>query len=694
MRVVVAGCLLLVFILLAIFFSVSAVCEEGLREVRILNPLSEVLSGRVWLSLSGMEEEFAAAHPLSVKPSQLSLIPIPSRTPSPLFSRNLIVTMDIGRRPYQNEPHLAVNPRNPQNIILASHDYDIYCMGVYFSMDGGESWGGPIISKPLPRDDYCSDPVIAFDGEGMAYFTYLSIGERVVNLGRVIAVVEELKVAVSKSEDGGETWSEPTLAAWGDIKITVNGVWITSPDKPWISVGPNPKNSSRENIYITYTEFAAYFPFTDAYPYLGVPTINVTIKLVKSEDGGKTWSKPISISPTYTYTAGEIGHKGIKYGRIVQGSFPAVTPNGTVYVAYYDSLDDGAFRGQFAPTIVWSNDGGETWSEPVKINVMDELDYALRPTLFRAWSSMFPQLSISPTGDQIYVVFAANPSGPDDSNIYFSRSLDGGKTWSLPKRLNDDDTACDQFFPAMAVDEEGKIHVIWGDRRDDPKDIQYHIYYTYSADGGENFSENKRVSDYPSNPSFGIPVFIGDYFTVAAAGGDVYIAWTDSRTGQKDYPNQDIAFARRRPIPAPTITLEPVEGPAGQGVDLRGRYFARGGRPVLIQVDEVEVGFTFTDAEGEFSAKLFIPFMEEGKHVVKAIDILGNSAESEFRVNFGFDTLQRQMKESQTSLKPVAQDVEELRENFSALSREIRLLFLISMAILIVALTSFLRRGK
>jgi hypothetical protein len=51
--------------------------------------------------------------------------------------------------------------------------------------------------------------------------------------------------------------------------------------------------------------------------------------------------------------------------------------------------------------------------------------------------------------------------------------------------VNDDDGSALQFFPAIDVDPDGVVHVMWGDMRDDPSQIRYHIYYTRSEDQGE-----------------------------------------------------------------------------------------------------------------------------------------------------------------------------------------------------------------
>ena len=49
------------------------------------------------------------------------------------------------------------------------------------------------------------------------------------------------------------------------------------------------------------------------------------------------------------------------------------------------------------------------------------------------------------------------------------------------------------------------MHVMWGDMRDDPNEVRYHIYYATSKDKGESWEINARVTDFASNPKFGFP---------------------------------------------------------------------------------------------------------------------------------------------------------------------------------------------
>lgn len=618
-----------------------------LSGIRLLTPIADLLSGPVWLRLQGIDI-YEPSISLSASPSPIGGLPIklPYRVPSPKFSRNLLISIDVSRIPYQAETSIAVNPNNPENIVIGMNDYGVYAPSAYVSIDGGERWDGPFAMTPLLKDDYGSDVSLAFDRSGRVYFAYMSIGYKYVIANRVVFGDEKASIVVSRSDDGGFKWNPPRVAAVGDIYAHANEIVIVFLDRPRIAIGPDPVNPDRDRIYVTYTEFILNYPLIPEYPYVLAPIISVTIKLVYSTDGGETWSLPKPVSPTYSHILGE------ERRRIVQGSNPKVGRDGTLYVAYYDSLDDGPWDGLFAPTIVKSMDGGNTFTKPIHVDHILEMDYELPPTLFRAWVSMMPQIDIGPDGE-VYLVVAAKP---DDSDIFFYRSLDRGETWSLARRLNDDKTNRDQFLPAIAVSPNGTIHVSWADRRDDPKDIEYHIYYTRSIDRGETWLENTRVTDYPSNPNYGLYLYIGDYFSIAAIDEEVYVSWTDTRLGGPGSPNMKIGFARTRHIPLPTILISPPSGHAGQEITIIGENFIPEG-VVYLRVGDAYLSTIRTDREGKFQSKFFMPILSEGPYRIEAIDTSGNRAETYFYCELGLDTVKKEIDSMKKEYEKVLEKV-------------------------------------
>ena len=84
-------------------------------------------------------------------------------------------------------------------------------------------------------------------------------------------------------------------------------------------------------------------------PQLLPTEMRTTIELVSSEDGGRTWTDPVAVSPTVrrSFSERDPGGAAGVFGtlRVVQGSQPVVAPDGTVHVAWLDSTDDESQKG-------------------------------------------------------------------------------------------------------------------------------------------------------------------------------------------------------------------------------------------------------------------------------------------------------------------------------------------------------------
>ena len=697
-----------------------------LDKLQLLQPIRNQLSGSTWLIAKGVDnraliegESFlspegpnlaAADSPLNVSPSSPVLqasgagVLVPYRNPAPAFSRNLLVTRDFSGRTLQTEPSLAVNPQDPDHLVLGTIDYNFPSNSVYVSIDGGMSWEGPKQTKYL-RDDLGSggDPVLAFDNKNNVFITSISMGVKDYSIGSAGGEALVSSIAVAASNDGGFTWNEPVSSARSEIKTDlrldssghVQGtISFGFLDKPWIAVGAHPTIEDQEMIYVTYTEFVTRYNilYIGDLPVLGVPETLTTPKLVSSSDGGQTWSDPVAVGPTVRSTIGEGSNSEQEGGpinqahpdntpviagddaayrtkvlaavpqqsesegegkkRVIQGPVPVVDSKGIVYVTWLDSTDDDSMKGLGELYMARSDDGGAKFDKPVRIASFLEIPFRPRNAFFRYWSSAFPKAAVG-SKDELYVVYSAlPPENPyDEGDIFFIRSTDGGKRWSRPKRLNQDETSAAQFFPALTVAPNGKIHVMWGDMRDDPIGTRYHIYYTSSENQGESWGfENKelglqvpdtRVTDFPTNPNKAFPSgeFIGDYFAISATDKDVYMVWPDGRLGEYGSINQKIAFARQRAVPSPEIFLSPDTGPGGETITVQGHGF----QPNLnyyLQVGGSTVSAGRSNDDGVITANVFVPISGEGAHQVSLVDDSGNVAATSFYMDFGFDNIQ------------------------------------------------------
>jgi hypothetical protein len=78
---------------------------------------------------------------------------------------------------------------------------------------------------------------------------------------------------------------------------------------------------------------------------------------------------------------------------------------------------------------------------------------------------------------------------------------DDGRKWSRPVRVNDNGQPADNANPTIAVNQNGILGVAWNDRRNDPKNICFQIYFAASTDGGETFLPNVRLQDTSTCPN-------------------------------------------------------------------------------------------------------------------------------------------------------------------------------------------------
>lgn len=393
----------------------------------------------------------------------------------------------------QSENSVFINPTDNQIALNGNNSF----LGVVspgganamFTFDGGLTWiGGP--SAPLSGND--GDPAMAIDLDGISYAGHISTG---FNQG------------VNISPDNGATWSASTIAT-GPI-LDKNHLWVdNSPSSPF-----------EGNLYSAWSQLGG-----------SAPNLNQII-ISRSTNNGVTWSTPIQIS------------SAVSAGSHNQGVNIQTGPNGEVYVvwAIYDSWPSR----ETALGFCMSTDGGVTFTPAVRIitNINGIRGNAgSNPTGKNQRVNSFPVMACDISGGtnngDLYVTWANEgvPGvnvGPDVS-AYMIRSTDGGTTWSVPTRINQDPIGNIHYFPWITSDPEtGHLHTIFYDDRN-VSATMVETWVASSTDGGATWSE-LRVSDVAFTPApipGMAPGYMGDYLGIAARGCQVYPVWTDNRTGQ------------------------------------------------------------------------------------------------------------------------------------------------------------------
>jgi chitodextrinase len=131
-----------------------------------------------------------------------------------------------------------------------------------------------------------------------------------------------------------------------------------------------------------------------------------------------------------------------------------------------------------------------------------------------------PRIAINETG-AIFVAWTDSRSANTASDIYATRSTNGGASFAANIRVNDDQGPVQQLAPSLAV-RGSRVQLAWQDfRRGGP--YPYDVYSASSTDG-LTWSSNVRVTTdstgtFVFNPSAGLD-----------AAGDIVVAWTELKT--------------------------------------------------------------------------------------------------------------------------------------------------------------------
>ena len=155
-----------------------------------------------------------------------------------------------------------------------------------------------------------------------------------------------------------------------------------------------------------------------------------------------------------------------------------------------------------------SKDDGKTFGVPV----------AVSGSLVNAKA---PSIAVHPTSGGVLIAWDAI-EGAGDSNAYSATSKDGGESFAMPVRIDDDKMGQNQLNVSAAVDPQtGEFFATWEDRRGGAN-----VFFSTSKDGGASWAPNVDVG-----AGLG-----GDQFhprAVVDVAGNVYVALQDTTNGQR-----------------------------------------------------------------------------------------------------------------------------------------------------------------
>ncbi len=216
------------------------------------------------------------------------------------------------------------------------------------------------------------------------------------------------------------------------------------------------------------------------------------LRLVRSEDGGRTWSAPVTVNE-----AGPRGAFGAHNFHAI-----AAAPDGRLVVTWLLNA-----KGTSGVALRRSSDHGRSW-EPTRLVYAEPTCPCCRTaiavgadgTMYLAWRAIFPG---------------------DVRDIVVMRSRDGGTTWDAPVRPKAQGwvfPGCPHAGPSLRVGADGVVHVAWWTG----KAGEAGVWYARSADGGSSWQAQPIAAGERSAPAH--------VQLVPGPGGAVDVGWDDGHT--------------------------------------------------------------------------------------------------------------------------------------------------------------------
>ena len=347
------------------------------------------------------------------------------------------------------------------------------------SSDEGKTWDKQIVSSGKQRSydwwPFCFNS----DSQGKLYLVQAP--------GSI-----DYGIFFSFSEDGGRTWTDP-------VRVNDDTRKFACPERPSFTI------NDKGTLFIIYTKQKR---FEEIDPWKKEKKAG--LYLAQSFDGGDTWSKNVLLKDI-TFTSPIDFPSLLSYKNIL-------------YLAYGNS-------------IYKSKDMGQNWKRILRLkskfgNIKIVMKSDTQGNLYIIWQRAVV------TKDETGIFGGGKKTGFVD--ICFSKSVNGGRTWTHPVHINDtkllfewkmapinitgtekmkyltQETRKAVLFD-LAVSENGEvIGAIWKDWRDGKGSL----YFSYSLDGGKSWAENVRINDDSTSPMKAGSLIVKD-------DGSVYVLWTN-----------------------------------------------------------------------------------------------------------------------------------------------------------------------
>jgi hypothetical protein len=397
------------------------------------------------------------------------------------------------------EVSVAINPTNPDHMIAVSiarmREHPGITDFAYVTNDAGRSW--KMVPRVNPHQTQQGDDAVTFTPDGLAIHAFISF----TGIRQARPRKAHTGIVTSTSRDG-LSWNAqvPVIELFNSVE--------PYEDKPWIKADMSRNSPHRGNLYIAWTRFDVYGSSN--------PEHKSHIYFSRSVDAGKSFTVPRKISEK----PGDARDKS----DTVMGACPAIGPKGEVYVVWsgpkslffarstdaglnfdknktiadcvgwdfpvgglgrasgYASVgvdvsqgkDQGSIYVAWADTrngdpdvfLIVSRDGGDSWSEPMRIN---------NDAKKNGRDQWFPWLVVDPVDGSVNIAYYDRGAQEGTrTDVTLARSVDGGRTFAYYK-VNEqpyDLSKMGFFGDYLGLDcYGGRVAILWMHPMENPKKL-------------------------------------------------------------------------------------------------------------------------------------------------------------------------------------------------------------------------------
>jgi hypothetical protein len=431
-------------------------------------------------------------------------------------------------------------------------------LGTSVSTDGAASFS-VLPANQLPDFTQCagnalyeraSDPWVSFGPNGDAYQISLSFNDT-ANLDNAILVSE------SRANSGGQ-WSTPIT-----LKRDTNPAVFN--DKESITADQN----DPDYVYAVWDRLVFPNERTKGKSPFNTAAFRGPTWFSRTTNGGESWE-----------TARPIFDPG-QNDQTIGNQIVALGDGDLVNVMTVFKNDNSKKRRGGSIAVLRSPDRGASWSGQISVSRLGTVEVTDPENGDPVRTGdIIPEIASDERAghDEVYVVWQdARFNGFQRDQVAFSRSTDGGRTWSTPVRISTHNET-QAFTPAIRVDDDGNIGVTYYDFRNNDSgtpELETDVWFTRSTDGGQTWSEERVTPtsfDMRTAPVAN-GLFVGDYEGLSALGTTFYPFWSESRSSGTDI----VASTLQAPFATATYTPSTTEGdqPASAFPVVRGKPIPR-----------------------------------------------------------------------------------------------------------------------